>query len=588
MTIFVALTRDGLATARRAAAGAPVHGLAGRTEGADLTFTDTATHLRRLFAEGTPIVGVCAAGILIRVLAPLLTDKHAEPPVLALAEDGSAVVPLLGGHHGANDLARTIASRLGIAAAITTAGDLGLGVALDEPPPGWRLADPAGAKAAAARLLAGAPLQVEGLPWLAPRPGSADAAPVIARASVGTAPADLVYRPAVLAVGVGCERGADPAALRTLVTETLESAGLAPGAVALVASIDVKMDEPAVHAAAGALDVPARFFTAGMLERQTPRLATPSDAVYRAVGCHGVAEAAALAAAGPASTLVVTKRKGDGVTCAIAQAHAPIDPAGVGHARGRLAIVGIGPGTPAWRTPAADAALAAAEEVVGYSLYLDLLGPAIAGKHRHDSPLGDEEVRVRLALDRAAAGHSVALVSSGDAGIYAMATLAFELIEREDRPDWQRLDIDVEPGISAMQAAAARAGAPLGHDFCAISLSDLLTQWDAIERRVRAAAEGDFVIAFYNPVSRRRTTQLAAARAILLDHRPAATPVVLARNLGRAEERVEVTTLDALDPAAVDMLTLVLVGASTSRAVPRGDGGRWVYTPRGYDRKVAP
>ena len=143
----------------------------------------------------------------------------------------------------------------------------------------------------------------------------------------------------------------------------------------------------------------------------------------------------------------------------------------------------------------------------------------------------------------------------------------------------------VAPGISALQAAAARVGAPLGHDFCTISLSDLLTPWGTIEARVRAAAEGDFVIAFYNPVSQRRRTQLHAAKAILADHRPAETPVVLARSLGRPEESLWVTTLANLDPEAVDMLTVVLVGSSATRAVPRGDGGTWVYTPRGYAGK---
>ncbi len=181
----------------------------------------------------------------------------------------------------------------------------------------------------------------------------------------------------------------------------------------------------------------------------------------------------------------------------------------------------------------------------------------------------------------------MALISSGDAGIYAMATLVFELIERGGRADWARIEIEGVPGVSAMQAAAARAGAPLGHDFCAISLSDLLTPWSAIERRLKAAAEADFVVALYNPVSLRRRHQLAAARAILLQARPPETPVVLGRNLGRPEESLRVTTLAALDPEAVDMLTVVLIGASTTRRVARPDGGDWVYTPRGYAGKNA-
>ena len=192
---------------------------------------------------------------------------------------------------------------------------------------------------------------------------------------------------------------------------------------------------------------------------------------------------------------------------------------------------------------------------------------------------------MRRALALAGEGRSVALVSSGDAGIYAMATLAFECLDEGGLPDGaRRTEIIVAPGISAMQAAAARIGAPLGHDFCAISLSDLLTPWEAIESRIQAAAEADFVIAFYNPVSQRRRTQLAEAKKILLQHRRPETPVVLARNVGRDGERVTTGSLAALDIDGVDMLTLVLVGASTTREVSAA-GRRWVYTPRGYEKK---
>jgi cobalt-precorrin 5A hydrolase/precorrin-3B C17-methyltransferase len=593
--VFVVLSQAGLEVARSAQSVVPdaaVHGLAGRVTGADAEFTATADHLRRLFAADTPIIGVCAAGVLIRALAPLLADKHTEPPVLALAEDGSAAVPLLGGHHGANALARQLAEALGGLPAVTTAGDLRFGLALDEPPAGWRLANPGDMKSFTAALLAGASVRLDGnAPWLAEsRLPFADDAEltlrVTERAEAGSEQA-LIYHAPVLMVGVGCERGADPDEVIGLVHDTLRDAGLAAGAVAALCSIEVKADEPAIHAAAAALGVPARFFDAAALEAQTSRLANPSDIVFREVGCHGVSEGAALAAAGPDGALIVPKRKSQRATCAVARAASPLDPAGLGRARGRLSVIGIGPGTQAWRTPEADRWLADASDLVGYHLYLDLLGDAASGKERHGYDLGAEETRVRIALDLAAQGRDVALISSGDAGIYAMATLVFELIEREERADWRRLDIAVTPGISALQAAAARAGAPLGHDFCTISLSDLLTPWPVIERRIQAAAAGDFVVAVYNPVSRRRTTQLGDLRRILLDHRPAATPVVLARNLGRPTEAVTVTSLGALDAADVDMLTLVLIGSSDTRAFGRGDGGTWVYTPRGYAAKHA-
>jgi cobalt-precorrin 5A hydrolase/precorrin-3B C17-methyltransferase len=361
-----------------------------------------------------------------------------------------------------------------------------------------------------------------------------------------------------------------------------------------VVSLDLKANEAAVHALAEALGAPARFFDAAMLEAETPQLATPSDVVFAEVGCHGVAEGAALAAVGPEGRLAVPKRKSANATCAVAVAPAPLSAAG--RARGRLAVVGIGPGRADWRTPEASRLLAEADELVGYGLYLDLLGPVAAGKARRTFALGEETERCRYALERAGEGRSVALVSSGDAGIYAMGALVMELLDRDEAEGGvsaaaRRVEVVHAPGISALQAASARTGALLGHDFCAISLSDLLTPREDILARIGAAAAGDFVIAFYNPVSRRRRTLLAEARKTLLKHRPADTPVLLARDLGRPDEALTPRTLATLDVEEVDMLTVVLVGASRSRAFysrdrAAGAAGRWLYTPRGYARKI--
>src|SRR6056297_3958693 len=300
-----------------------------------------------------------------------------------------------------------------------------------------------------------------------------------------------------------------------------------------------------MNVVAARLGVPLRLFTAAELEAQA--VPTPSDVVFAEVGCHGVSEGAALACGGE---LVVEKRKTANATCAVGRASAPLA-AVPGRGRGKLSVVGIGPGQAGWRTPEVSRLVAEAEELVGYGLYIDLLGPLAAGKARSDFPLGGEEARCRYALEQAAKGKNVALVCSGDAGIYAMGALVFELLDRgvdehgvSDAA--HRVEVVCSPGVSALQGAAARAGAPLGHDFCTISLSDLLTPRDDILRRLQAAAEGDFVIAFYNPVSKTRRTLLAEARDILLQHRPADTPVMLASNLGRPEEHVRYRRLEDL------------------------------------------
>ncbi|WP_020594303.1 precorrin-3B C(17)-methyltransferase [Kiloniella laminariae] len=591
---FVALTAEGAKLARRlrdAFGAGEVHGRSGRVDGADVSFEETISHLQSLFREGRAIVGICAAGVLIRALSPLLADKRAEPPVLAVAENGSAVVPLLGGHHGANDLAKTLSAKLEVTAAITTASDNRFGIALDNPPAGWKLGNPGDYKAFMAEVLAGASVRLVGnADWVKagklPLSDDGELTITVTEKALAGSEKELVLHPAVLSLGVGCERNADAEELSTLVRETLKAEGLSEKAVAAVFSIDVKADETAVQALAAELDVPARFFPAAILEEQAPRLATPSDVVFEEVGCHGVSEGAALAAVGAKGQLLVAKHKSKRATCAVGQAPEIVEVSTLGQARGKLFVVGLGPGDQCWRAPEVDRVVRGVTDLVGYHLYLDLLGPLAEGKGRHGYELGEEEMRVRIALNLAAEGRAVALVCSGDPGIYAMAALTFELLDRGNRADWNRVAIQVTPGISALQGASARIGAPLGHDFCTISLSDLLTPWEAIEKRLNAAAQGDFVIAFYNPVSRRRTRQLATAVEILLKHRPADTPVMLGRNLGREGESMTVLRLDELTPDQVDMLTVVLVGSSTSRRIEKSDGSCWVYTPRGYEKKA--
>ncbi len=267
----------------------------------------------------------------------------------------------------------------------------------------------------------------------------------------------------------------------------------------------------------------------------------------------------------------------------------------------KLYLVSAGPGSKELLTPMAVKAIKNSGDLVAYGLYLTLLGDICNDKTHHDLPLGQEIERARLALDLAASGKTTALVSSGDIGIYAMATLVFELLDKElkgaiinngsienhdmSNPEWLDVDIEVVPGISAMQAGSSRIGAMLGHDFCTISLSDLLTPWQTIEKRLHACGEGDFVVSFYNPRSNKRDWQINTARDILLQYRPASTPVLLGRQLTRDDETITITTLENLHSDNVDMFTLVSVGNSESRHIINGEQ-QWVYTPRGYSKKL--
>ncbi len=540
---------------------------------AAVQYENATEHLAQLFRAGRTLVALCASGIVIRALAPVLRDKTQEPPVVSVSEDGRSVVPLLGGHHGANALAKEIAVLTGGHAAITTASDVTLGVALDEPPSGYVLANPAAAKAATARLLAGEKLRLDGhAPWLADFASMNGEIPVRVSVLEGVADHAMVYHPKSLVVGVGCERGTSQEEIRALINETLEAHNIARESVAHHATLDLKEDEAGI-VALGAV----RYFTSKELNAESHRVIRPSEVVRAEVGTPSVAEAAALAAAGPESRLIVPKTKSVRATCAIAEAPAPILTMR-GRAGGLLSVIGLGPGAPEMRSPDATAKLKRATDWVGYDLYLDLAMDVHHGQLLHKFPLGGEEDRVKHAIALARQGRSVALVCSGDAGIYAMAALVFEMLDF----DKCRIAVDVVPGISAFQVAAARAGGMIGHDFCAISLSDLMTPWSVIEQRVQAAAHGDFVVAFYNPRSKVRSDHLVEAMKILAKERRAETPVMIARNLGRPDETCLIVPFSAFDHSSVDMLTVVLVGSSQSVAFKRGDGRTYAYTPRGY------
>ncbi|MEU4153946.1 precorrin-3B C(17)-methyltransferase [Streptomyces sp. NPDC026659] len=517
--------------------------------------------VRTAFAECEQLVCFLATGAVVRLVAPLIGDKAADPGVVCVDEGGRFAVSLLGGHAGgANELAREVGELLGAEPVVTTATDA-VGVAgLDT------LGLPCeGAVAAVSRaLLDGEPVALEAeLAWPLPPLPVAERGAYTVRLTdraLEPGPREVLLRPPSLVVGVGASRGAPVEEVLELIESTLSEAGLSVRSVAQLATVDAKSEEPGLVGAAERLGVPLIAYPAE--ELASVAVPNPSDAPLAAVGTPSVAEAAALLGGGE---LLVPKRKSAGspamATCAVVRRPA----------RGRLAVVGLGPGARDLLTPRAVAELRRASVLVGLDQYVDQIRDLLRpGTRVLESGLGAEEERARTAVTEARAGHAVALIGSGDAGVYAMASPA--LAEASD-------DIDVVgvPGVTAALAAGALLGAPLGHDHVSISLSDLHTPWEVIERRVRAAAESDLVVTFYNPRSRGRDWQLPKALATLAEHRAPTTPVGVVRNASRPDESSRVTTLAALDPASVDMMTVVTVGNTATREI----AGRMV-TPRGY------
>ncbi len=562
---IVILGAGALDTARRIQArypGARVHGLASRVD-ADVPFDELGAHLRELYARGLPIVALCAAGIVIRCLAPALADKGVEPPVLAVAEDGSAVVPLLGGLTGVNVIAREIAECVGVAPAITTSGELRFGACVLNPPEGYALADLAQGKRFVSDLLAGASTRVDGAaPWLddvaLPRDTAAAHAIRVTPDAWRGARDELVIYPRSVVVGVAADAVHAGEALAARIEAMLDAQGLARLALAAIVAPASAIGDAALETVASALDVPLRFVDG---DRDAP--ADASTLLGRAL-----------------RVTHTLREESNGLACAVASQ--PVDPATLGRARGRLTVLGLGPGGGAWLTPAARAALADATDILGYTTYVNMAGPFRADQRVHGTDNREEMQRARHAFELAAEGRRVAVVSSGDPGVFAMAAAVLEALDEARDPQWAAVDLRVEPGISASLATAAQAGAPLGHDFCAISLSDNLKPWDVIETRLQHAAQADLVMAFYNPISHARPWQLDRALDIVRAHRAADTVVVLGRDIGRPGATLSTTTLGALRGEQVDMRTMVIVGSSTTRRFAIGNAREWVYTPRWY------
>lgn len=582
--------------------------------GAQVYSGSLAAHVATLWPSHRALIFGLASGAVVRLIAPLLQHKFHDPAVVVIDETGEFVISLCSGHHGgADQLTRLIAHQLN-ATPIITGASAGLklpAVDLLGKTFGWKLGTGDWTKVSAA-VAKGEPVDViqeagstlwqqylpEKHPFRFTAVTQSEQHPLNARIRISphlslSSASDLPqvqWYPRVLWVGIGCERRTPRILLETAIEQILQQHHLAEGAIAGIATLDLKGDEAGLVELCQLKNWPLQTFSAEQL--RTINVPNPSEVVQQEVGTPSVAEAAALQAAGVEQLLVSKQiyrlddlpspypeedspsgeRIGQAVTVAIAQAEQEYT-----GRTGQLLLVGIGPGELEQITPAAQTAIVQADVVIGYSLYLDLISSLFRpGQMIESFPITQERQRAERAIELANWGLTVAVVSSGDCGIYGMAGLVFEQL-RATGWDGKTPSVQVFPGISALQAAASRLGAPLMHDFCAISLSDLLTPWDVIQKRLIAVAEADFVCALYNPRSRTRTEHLATAKAIFLQARQPTTPVALVRSAYRTDEQITLTTLEQLNPESVDMLTTVLIGNQSTRFHEN-----WMITPRGY------
>ncbi|MGK7877270.1 MAG: precorrin-3B C(17)-methyltransferase [Xenococcaceae cyanobacterium] len=568
-------------------------------------------HIASLWHEYRAFVFCLAAGAVVRLIAPLLKDKSRDPAVVVLDQEGRFAISLCSGHQGgADQLAQLIARQIG-ATPVLTGASAGLGIpGIDVlgVPFGWRRGrgDWTGVSAAIAR---GETVEViqeagsrlwqshlpEGHPFYFGFPEYTavnQEKSISPKARIWISPTKrqfsseynfpkVQWHPRVLWVGIGCERGTSRYLIETAIQQVFQRHHLAQEAIASIATINLKADEAGILELCRDRNLPLKTFPADVLRRVD--VPTPSTVVNQEVGTPSVAEAAALLAIPysqfpiPNSLLVpkqIFKLEGEPGAVTVAIAQSQLEYTG---RQGRLFLVGTGPGNLDQMTRAAQTAVVGADAVIGYSLYIELIAPLRRpGQIIEALPITEERQRAQRAIELAQWGLTVAVVSSGDCGIYGMAGLVLEELQANGW-DGTAPKVQVFPGITALQAAAARVGAPLMHDFCAISLSDLLTPWEVIEKRLEAAAAGDFVAAIYNPRSPKRTQQIITAQQIFLKYRDSNTPVALVRSAYRQDEQITLTTLDKMVQFPIDMLTTVIIGNRSTR-----NYANWMITPRGY------
>jgi cobalt-precorrin 5A hydrolase/precorrin-3B C17-methyltransferase len=606
---IVAITRKGAALSRRLKQQLPGSRLylpekfAAGPEPDEHPFSSPAKEVvGEIFGRYRYLVLIMAVGIAVRLVAAKLSDKHTDPGVVVVDDAGTFSVSLLSGHiGGANELSRRIASLIGAYPVVTTASEAGETIAVDMLGNefGWQIEDGADVSAASAALVNGEAVALyqdagekNWWPEEKPLPENLRIAASIADLRQPDSLAALVitdrilnkerwallpehtviYRPRSLVVGIGCNRGTPCAQIEAAVNRVFAENGLSIKSIRNIATITVKSSEAGLTEFAGRYHLPVDYFDKETLGK-TAFPSRPSAAALRHVGTPAVCEAAALLSSGGDSLVVPKASYKRAVTVAVARLVFDTER----QARGKLFLVGIGPGDPAHMTQKAREVIEQSDVVVGYQTYIGLIEPYLTRQEVIATGMGAEVERVQAAIDLARQGRRVSLISSGDTGIYGMAGLVGEV--RREQPG-NDLDIEVIPGVPLLAAGAALLGSPVSGDFATISLSDYLLPWPEISRRIKSAAEADYVIIIYNPRSKKRRHQMTEAREIILQYRAPSTPVGIVTNAYRPEQTVAITDLEHTLDSEIGMDTIIIVGNSTTFTL-----GDWMVTPRGYGGK---
>lgn len=604
---IVAITKNGVELGQRLARLFPESHLyipakfASEQKAGEYSFQEPVKEVvRRVFINYENLALIMAVGIAGRLLAPELKGKDKDPGVVVIDEKGKFAVSFLSGHRGgANQLASKIASVIGAQPVVTTASEVSGTIAVDllGREFGWELDSEANVTKVSAAIVNGEKVGLyqdagERNWWRGRLPenirqfSSLDdlgrstclAALVITDRLLGQEHQALlnravICRPKSLVVGIGCNRGIICSKIEEAITQVLLEHRLSLKSIRNIATIDLKRDEQGLLEFARKRELPVEFFARETLS-QVKFPSAPSATTFKWVGAPAVCEPAALLSS-ESHHLVVSKTKLNDVTIAIARVSFNSSEK---QEKGKLFLIGVGPGAPEQMTFKAREALAWSNVVVGYKTYVKLIEQFLSQKEVIAGGMGGEVERMKRAVSLAEEGKTVAVVCGGDAGIYGMAGLVGEIMQQQGYPT--KLEIEVIPGVPSLCATAALLGAPVMHDFASISLSDRLTPWRVIAQRLRMAAKGDFVIALHNPKSRERQHLLAEARKILLRYRSRSTPVGIVDNAYRQGQKVTITDLEHMLDFDIGMSTTIIVGNSTTFTFDR-----WMVTPRGYRAK---